>query len=239
MLVGWLGCRAQDVIVFANGESVAAIVTEIGGNEVKYKKASNPNGPTYTIERKDISHINFQNGETEYFTKKEAADTASKPIDVEPTVVQQENSAYSYVGSNDQNRVSDAALMKAYTLERAKKIKKRSIIGGSCLAGLGLAAFVGISIWTRSDDNWSDDSIAEHTMIGGVIGGALVVGGGVWILAGHHQAKQMIQSVDYVSLMECDLFSKGRNALSASVDFVKSNGFCKSNGLGLSLKYTF
>ena len=54
---------AQDVIVKQDGSTILSKVTEIGTTEVKYKKFSNQNGPTYSILKSDIQAINYENGE--------------------------------------------------------------------------------------------------------------------------------------------------------------------------------
>ena len=58
---------AQDVIVKHDGSTILSKVTEIGVTEVKYKKFSNQNGPTYSIQKSDIQAINYENGEKETF----------------------------------------------------------------------------------------------------------------------------------------------------------------------------
>lgn len=42
--------NAKDLVVLRSGDIIEAIVTEIKKDEVSYKKASNPNDPTYTID---------------------------------------------------------------------------------------------------------------------------------------------------------------------------------------------
>lgn len=58
---------AQDVIVKKDGSTILSKVLEIGGIEIKYKKWSNQDGPTYTIPRSEILSINYQNGEVDSF----------------------------------------------------------------------------------------------------------------------------------------------------------------------------
>jgi len=58
---------AEDIIVLNNGDIVKSKVIEIGQNEVKYKKASNPNVPTYSINKTEILSITYENGEKEVF----------------------------------------------------------------------------------------------------------------------------------------------------------------------------
>ena len=51
---------AQDIIVQNNGNTILSKVIEIGSTEVKYKKFSNLNGPTYTIAKAEILVINYE-----------------------------------------------------------------------------------------------------------------------------------------------------------------------------------
>ena len=51
-----------------NGNTILSKVIEIGSTEVKYKKFSNLNGPTYTIAKAEILVINYENGEKESFS---------------------------------------------------------------------------------------------------------------------------------------------------------------------------
>lgn len=58
---------AQDVIVLRNGDIISAKVQKISKNEIEYKKASNLDGPTYTIEKNNVLAINYENGEKDQF----------------------------------------------------------------------------------------------------------------------------------------------------------------------------
>lgn len=57
--------HAQDVIVKKDGNTITSKVTEITSSEIKYKKFSNQNGPTYTINKNEVNYINYENGERE------------------------------------------------------------------------------------------------------------------------------------------------------------------------------
>lgn len=65
--------QAQDVIVTYDAEEIAAKITEIGETQIKYKKASNPDGPSYTMNIANVVMVRFENGEIETFkTQKDA-----------------------------------------------------------------------------------------------------------------------------------------------------------------------
>jgi len=148
-------------------------------------------------------------------------------------------SIYSYEDPDANKRVSDSELMKNYVIDRANKIKKRSIIGGSILGGIGIATFLGFYLASASNESLADYSVRENALIGGCIGGAFLIGGGIWIGCAHHKANKMIDSVRYLSLIEHELFTTSNNRMTASIDFVNSNGFNKTNGVSFSLKYSF
>ncbi len=59
--------HAQDVIVKKDGSTILSKVLEVNTADIKYKKFSNPNGPTYTIGKSEILAINYENGEKDDF----------------------------------------------------------------------------------------------------------------------------------------------------------------------------
>lgn len=60
---------ADDVIVLKNGDVLSGTVIEVSSDAIKYKKSSNPNGPTYTTNRVEVLSIKYSNGEVEKFGK--------------------------------------------------------------------------------------------------------------------------------------------------------------------------
>lgn len=58
---------AQDLIVKTDSSRVEARVTEITPSEVRYKRYSNPDGPTYVLPAAAIEYIRYANGEKEFF----------------------------------------------------------------------------------------------------------------------------------------------------------------------------
>lgn len=58
---------AQDVIVKKDGSTILSKVLEVNQADIKYKKHTNLGGPTYTIDKKDVLAINYQNGDKDTF----------------------------------------------------------------------------------------------------------------------------------------------------------------------------
>lgn len=56
---------ATDIIITNKSEKVEAKITEVGPTEVRYKKASNPDGPTFVLNASDINTILYANGEVQ------------------------------------------------------------------------------------------------------------------------------------------------------------------------------
>ena len=72
---------AQDVILKKDNTTVLSKVLEVTSTEIKYKKWSNQDGPTYSINRSLVTSINYQNGEVDKFS-----DNATPTPTPQPTV---------------------------------------------------------------------------------------------------------------------------------------------------------
>lgn len=59
--------KAQDRIVYVNGDEIMATVQEITESEVKFRAADNPSGPLRTVLKSEIFCIYYQNGKKELF----------------------------------------------------------------------------------------------------------------------------------------------------------------------------
>lgn len=60
-------CFGQDVIIMKDGDEIEAKVTEILKDNIKYKRASNPTGPTYTISKSKVFMIRYESGDKDIF----------------------------------------------------------------------------------------------------------------------------------------------------------------------------
>ena len=59
--------KAQDTLVLNDGTLIKSKVLEITESLLKYKKYSNLDGPIYTIDKKQVLAVHYQNGEKESF----------------------------------------------------------------------------------------------------------------------------------------------------------------------------
>lgn len=73
---------AQDIIFKKDGSKEEVKVTLVGEKEIQYKKFNNPDGPTYSVDKKDIVLITYANGEYEMI---QPAANAEKPAKVDLT----------------------------------------------------------------------------------------------------------------------------------------------------------
>ena len=71
-LLASINVAAQDVVVKKDGSTILAKVLEVNQDNIKYKKFSNPNGPTYTIGLSDVMTVNYENGEKDNFNNIES-----------------------------------------------------------------------------------------------------------------------------------------------------------------------
>ena len=71
---GAMTAAAQDLIVKTDASQVEARVLEISPDAVRYKRFSNPDGPTYVLPVADIRYIRYANGEVEYYAKEVPAE---------------------------------------------------------------------------------------------------------------------------------------------------------------------
>lgn len=58
---------ATDIIILKNSTRIDAVIQEVSQNEVKYKKASSPNGPSFILSTSEIVSIVYDNGEVQTF----------------------------------------------------------------------------------------------------------------------------------------------------------------------------
>ena len=75
-----LAVSAQDIIVTRDNKRIDANITEVSGDNIRYKKANSPDGPVFVMPVKDINSIVYKNGDVQTF--EETAATQSQPAAV-------------------------------------------------------------------------------------------------------------------------------------------------------------
>jgi hypothetical protein len=75
---------AQDLIQTSTGETITSRVLEISDTEVKYKNFSNPTGPTYIKNKKEIKSVTYENGLIEEFKNTSKAEQSAEKNIVHP-----------------------------------------------------------------------------------------------------------------------------------------------------------
>ena len=70
---------SQDIITLRNGKKIEAVVSEVSKKDVTYRKFSNPKGPLYRAELKDIGRINYESGAVDEFNPIQGEAAAQKP----------------------------------------------------------------------------------------------------------------------------------------------------------------
>ena len=75
---------AQDLIVKTDGTKIEAKVLEIGEKDIKYKKASYNDGPTYLVSVGNVAYIRFADGSTDIFSQEATMRLAAQPAVQQP-----------------------------------------------------------------------------------------------------------------------------------------------------------
>lgn len=115
---GALTAVAQDLIVKTDAAQIEAKVTEITPDAVRYKRFSNPEGPTYVLPVGEIDYIRYANGEKEVFRKSAA-----------PAAPAASNASASSGTSAPAAPASDSASAAAQPAAPAQYVLKRYEVG--------------------------------------------------------------------------------------------------------------
>ena len=240
-----LTIMAQDVIVKKDGSTILSKVLEISETEIKYKKWSNQDGPTYTIHQSEILSINYQNGEIDSFYDENSLSHGNmvSALDL-PTYVKGElkHVRRNILALDDKVLSDDEAKQllgtKAYE-DFLKGVKvgrigdgitlpgALSFVGGLCLLVLPVAL---------SEDSGMDVNDLSAIGMSGIIcfgvGGALIISGSIVSGTG----KRMIRNV-------VEEYNRNNNkafSLNLSPSVMSTKGFGQNDfGLGMTLSVNF
>lgn len=74
---------AQDVMIYRNGDELNVKVTEVGIDNIKYKRSDNPDGPAYEVRKNDLFMVKYANGTKDVFkatAPSPATNLATQPL---------------------------------------------------------------------------------------------------------------------------------------------------------------
>lgn len=239
LLLTVVGMAAHDVIACNDGRRINAKVREITPTEIKYSKATNLNGPVYTLPRTDVTYIQYENGEKEEFTTTAPANR--------PTIPSFRSSAnQSPIYATPQTASSDAQLFLKEDIEnslnRSKLYKKIAWIGGGVIAATGITLLIRGFIGDEYFNGWTytgRETNVGMCIIGSVTIGASAIWTGSWLRTASAQKKKA-ERLMYSSapLFEQNIFSTGGTTLAAGIDVINTPNSLQP-GLGLGLRLNF
>ena len=104
----------QDNIILKNGEEISAKVLRINTDNIEYKKLSNSQGPTYTVDKSDVFMIKYENGEKEVFSEKGSYEKNSGEYDVVLKKLTKRNNIVYIEGTDNGERTHATKYMQAW-----------------------------------------------------------------------------------------------------------------------------
>lgn len=217
-----MAIAAQDVIVKKDGSTILSKVIEISDTQVKYKKHSNIDGPTYVVNVSELAGINYQNGEKESFDA--GISTTSEAEALTPA-----SPAYGFTNTQQSGSVSDSELIRAYKksqkgIHKIKRLKRWGYTMGSMLLTAGTIMFL------AGEDNLEFGIGIGLMCAGGIVGGACVG-------AAHHKQK-IYNRLQSASLFQQEIPLASRTRLTADVNLLKDD-FSKQQSVGIGFHLNF
>jgi len=134
--------HAQDVITQLNGDELPAKIMEITLTEVKYKKFSNPAGPTYVMPMSEIFMIKYEDGSKDLFETDGATNTITlRHIAIEKREENQKEAKEPQKDENTGNKINTAEKPKAISKSEANPTdaKEQFLLGLAYEKGDGVA----------------------------------------------------------------------------------------------------
>ena len=127
--------QAQDVIVKRDGSTIISKVLEVNQADIKYKKFSNQQGPTYTINKSEVMAINYESGDKDTFedapqpaASVQAPANPSTPFGVNPNLAEDNLKLVREFNKGSLDYIGDKKAKDCYYYIGVLKIREGSII---------------------------------------------------------------------------------------------------------------
>lgn len=233
---------AQDIIVTKKSERIEAKIVEVSQKEVRYKKYTYQDGPTFIVGISDLAAIIFENGEVQSFLD-ESTESNNSQAAVQPKIQsrltdesKQYNSTYNYIIKEDKDlyRIGSELLTEselAYRFKRDcqlayqqyKSGERLKTAGWTCFA-IGIGFDLGATIGKLSIGPYYYADADLISFINGcyVIAGALEIACIPTLIVGYNRSKKAIETY---------------NTSCAKKDVASLYVGLTSEGFGLSIKF--
>ncbi|MCQ2188523.1 MAG: hypothetical protein MJZ00_01210 [Paludibacteraceae bacterium] len=180
--------NAQDIILMRNGDEIQCKLLEISKNEVKYKRWTNQEGPTFTEKKDNIFMLKYENGEKEVIANQTqsaevpvqtfnlSANTPTLHLLPDPTPISDVYLKYTHRGFHSGlikygHKQSEEQAQKILTTDwleykkarRDDKVGRVFAITGGAFFTIGLASTVIQAIWNRDYKETKADY--EHMVV--------------------------------------------------------------------------
>lgn len=231
---------AQDIIVTKKSERIEAKIVEVSQKEVRYKKYTYQDGPTFIVGISDLAAIIFENGEVQSFLDESTESNNSQAV--QPKIQsrltdepKQYNSTYNYIVKEDKDlyRMGSELLTEselAYRFKRDCQVayqqyksgKDLKTAGWTCFA-IGIGFDLGASIGKLSiRPYYYDKDLNSFINACYVIAGALEIACIPTLIVGYNRSKKAIETY---------------NNSCAKKDVASLHVGPTSNGFGLSITF--
>lgn len=221
---------AQDIITKTDGSKVEAKVEEITDTSVRYRKASNPTGPLYSIPLTSVQTIVYENGSVDNFNM--PTTTNHTDDNVKREAIPQDVLGASAMNDAQLLRMADTEA--PINIKYRKKAKTLRIIAWTGGAALIIGGIVGYNLLAANGGQYQSGAIVA------AIGCTAGVG---WCLGFNLGARKLIREAQEIemysaSIIENEIFRHKDKSLMAGVN-VMGNQMTRTQSIGLSLKLNF
>ncbi len=230
---------AQDVITKTDGSRIDARVEEITEQVVKYRKASNPTGPVYSIPLTSIMTITYENGSVDSFNNPTAPATPAAPAQTNSPA---ESNRYSQMQDMAYtSEMNDAQLLKLNNTVNPEQLRKKAKTYKT-VGWIGGATFLVAGILV-AQLAWDDNSHGNTATERGVCIGAFTAVGAAWCLGFNLKANSLIRRANEIEMLSSNIIEDrilniGNKPLIAGIN-VMNNQMTHTRGIGVSLKLNF
>jgi len=231
---------AQDVIVKNDQTTILSKVIEISSTEIKYKKWSNQDGPTYSISRLEVVKINYENGEVESFNNSTSIQQNKKNTQFQYlNSYMTTSSGWLYLNGRKLSDYEVKTLLdtECYQLYQKGRSQIKTGVILDIIGGAGLLVSCGIRLFNsdlKSNDSSVTKTSAFKTQIAFLTVGGITLGTGIIVgISGGDKTEKVAKTYNQ---KHGNVYSLNISPSLMRFDTPQSQG---NYGLGLTLNVNF